>query len=286
VEKTHLKLVAPTTVLGTVAPPRRKTNAQLRPREYLTEAEIERLRKAAGENRHGFRDAAMILFAFRHGFRPSELCALRWDAIDLDHGKIHCNRRKNGAPSVHPLAGVELRTLRRVKRESPPSPFVFVTERGAPFTVGGFRRMIGRLGTRASFRVHPHMLRHACGYKLANDGVDTDRCSTISGIRIFSTRSATPSWRRIASRGSGRIDRLRSVCVKSQAKSGDQAMKNGIWNEAIEAAAQVAEASRDWPIASKIRALKKPDPPMNVDPDTAPPGMDQWIYDHFYKAGG
>jgi integrase len=173
--KAHLKLVVPTTVLGTVAPPRRKTNVELRPREYLTEVEIERLRKAAGENRHGFRDAAMILVAFRHGFRPSELCALRWDAIDLDHGKIHCNRRKNGAPSVHPLAGVELRALRRVKRESPLSPFVFVSERGSPFTVGGFRRMIGRLGAKAqfTFQLHPHMLRHACGYKLANDGVDT-----------------------------------------------------------------------------------------------------------------
>ena len=171
----HERLVASTTVLETVVMPRRKTNAELRPREYLTEAEIDRLRKAAGENRYGFRDAAMILVAFRHGFRPSELCALRWDAIDLDLGRIHCNRRKSGATSVHPLAGVELRALRRVKRESPPSSYVFVSERGAPFTVGGFRRMITRLGAKArfSFQVHPHMLRHACGYKLANDGVDT-----------------------------------------------------------------------------------------------------------------
>ena len=115
----HLKLVAPNTVLGTVPTPRRKPNAELRPREYLTENEIERLRKAAGGNRNGFRDAAMVLVAFRHGLRPSELVTLRWDAIDLDHGKIHCSRRKNGATSVHPLAGIELRALRRVKRESP-----------------------------------------------------------------------------------------------------------------------------------------------------------------------
>ena len=100
---------------------------------------------------------------------------MRWDAIDLDQGKVHCNRRKNGAPSVHPLAGVELRALRRVKRESPESAFVFVSERGAPVTVGGFRRMVTRLGGKAgfTFQVHPHMLRHACGYKLANEGVDT-----------------------------------------------------------------------------------------------------------------
>jgi integrase len=173
VENPHLRLMSPTTVLRTV--PKRKSNIELRPREYLTEAEIERLRKAAGKNRNGFRDATMILVAFRHGFRPSEVCTLRWDQIDVDHGKIHCNRRKNGAPSVHPLSGVELRALRRVKREAPQSPFVFVSERGAPFTVGGFRRLLGRLGVKAgfSFQVHPHMLRHACGYKLANQGVDT-----------------------------------------------------------------------------------------------------------------
>jgi integrase len=173
VENSHLRLVAPTTVLRTV--PRRRPNAELRPREYLTEHEIERLRKAAGENRNGHRDATMILVAFRHGLRASEVCTLRWDQIDLDHGKIHVNRAKNGAPSVHPLSGVELRALRRVKREAPLSPFVFISERGAPFTVGGCRRMIGRLGAKAgfTFRVHPHMLRHACGYKLANDGVDT-----------------------------------------------------------------------------------------------------------------
>jgi type 1 fimbriae regulatory protein FimE len=108
--------------------------------------------------------------------RPaSELVTLRWDAIDLDQGRVHCSRRRNGAASVHPLAGVELRALRRVKRETPASSFVFVSERGASFTVGGFRRMVGRLGAKAgfTFQVHPHMLRHACGYRLANQGVDT-----------------------------------------------------------------------------------------------------------------
>lgn len=174
-ENSHLRLVGPTAILGTVVTPRRKTNAELRAREYLTEEEIERLRRAAGSNRNGHRDATMILVAFRHGLRASELVTLRWDAIDLDQGKVHCNRRKNGAASVHPLTGIELRALRRVKREAPQSPFVFVSERGAPFTVGGFRRMITRLGAKAgfTFQVHPHMLRHACGYKLANDGVDT-----------------------------------------------------------------------------------------------------------------
>jgi site-specific recombinase XerD len=176
VANAHLTLVAPNPVFGTVATPRRKPNAELRPREYLTEAEVERLREAAcSGNRYGHRDETMILIAFRHGLRASELVSLRWDAIELEQGKVHCSRRKNGAASVHPLTGVELRALRRIKQESSPSPYVFVSERGTPFTVGGFRRMVTRLGIKAgfTFQVHPHMLRHACGYKLANDGRDT-----------------------------------------------------------------------------------------------------------------
>ena len=148
----------------------------MRPREYLTEAEVERLRKAAcTRNRNGHRDETMILIAFRHGLRASELVNLRWDAIDLEQGKLHCSRRKNGTASVHPLTDVELRALRRLKQEAPQSRCVFLSERGGAFTVGGFRRMVTRLGVKArfTFQVHPHMLRHACGYKLANDGRDT-----------------------------------------------------------------------------------------------------------------
>jgi integrase len=91
--------------------------------------------RRAGEQmvRQNGRDATMILIAFRHGMRASELCTLRWDNIDLGAGKVHVNRAKNGSPSVHPLAGVELRALRRLRREAPESPFVFVSERDAPF---------------------------------------------------------------------------------------------------------------------------------------------------------
>ena len=173
--KAHLKLVAPTTVLGTVAPPRRKTNAQLRPREYLTEAEIERLRKAAGENRHGFRDAAMILAAFAMGSgRPNSARCGGTRSTSTTARSIATAARTVRRAS-YPLAGVELRALRRVKRSCAAIAVRVRLGRGAPFTVGGFRRMIGRLGAKARFayQVHPHMLRHACGYKLANDGVDT-----------------------------------------------------------------------------------------------------------------
>src|SRR5215468_8217046 len=116
--KSHLKLVSPRTVNWTVTPRRRK-NGELRTREYLTEAEVERLIKAAKTNRYGQRDAAMILMAYRHGLRAAELVDLRWDQVDLGRNAcLHVRRVKNGMPSVHPLQGDEMRALRALKRES------------------------------------------------------------------------------------------------------------------------------------------------------------------------
>ena len=102
----------------------------------------------------------MILIAYRHGLRVSELVALRWDAIDFSHGRLHVNRAKNGSPAVHPISGRELRALRQLKREQEPvSPIIFTSERGAPFTSAGFRKMVMRLGVAAKFKfpVHPHV---------------------------------------------------------------------------------------------------------------------------------
>jgi type 1 fimbriae regulatory protein FimB/type 1 fimbriae regulatory protein FimE len=105
----------------------------VRAREYLTDGEVQKLMKAAGGNRNGHRDATMVLLAYRHGLRPVELVTLRWDAVDFGHGQIHVSRAKNGSPSVHPLSGVELRALRRLKREQDQtSPFIFASERGSP----------------------------------------------------------------------------------------------------------------------------------------------------------
>src|SRR5437660_11411188 len=156
---------APTIQKRTVAG--RLPNANYRTREYLTEKEIERLMKAAGDNRYGHRDATMILLAFRHGLRASELCSLRWEQVDLTHGRLHVTRAKNGIDSVHPLTGSELRALRRLQREQEqPGRYVFMSERGAPMSAVGFRRIITRLGAAAKmpFQIHPHMLRHACGF--------------------------------------------------------------------------------------------------------------------------
>ena len=112
----------------------RKPNADYRPREYLTEAEIERLIEAARKRgRNGLRDGAAILLAYRHGLRAQELCSLRWSQIDLKHGRLHVNRAKGGIESVHPLHGPELRALRPGS-----SPYVFVTEAGTPVTTAWF----------------------------------------------------------------------------------------------------------------------------------------------------
>ena len=177
----HLTVIAPDNEKFTVrsAParlPRRKPNAEYRSREHLTEREVERLIEAMKGNRWGHRDATMVLIAFRHGLRASELVDLRWDQIDLEHAILHVRKLKNGSPATHPLTGKELRALRRLQREqNTKSPFVFASERGTPFTKRGFQAMVERAGEAAGFdmKIHPHMLRHACGFKLANDGVGT-----------------------------------------------------------------------------------------------------------------
>lgn len=157
-------------------PPRKVANATLRPREYLTEKEVERLVVAAkGVGRHGLRDATLILISYRHGLRVSEAVTLRWDMVELDKGRIHVKRLKDGLDSVHPLRAPELRALRKLRREYPDSPYLFVGERGGPITDSSARKIIARAGERAglAFSVHPHMLRHACGFTLANRGHDT-----------------------------------------------------------------------------------------------------------------
>jgi len=183
--KSHLKLVRPATEKRTVMPVRRP-NADLRTREYLTDAEVERLMKTAKGNRWGDRDALMILTAYRHGFRAIELVDLRWDQIDFDRATLAVRRAKKGSPATHPIRGDELRALRRLQRkQQPKSAFVFTSERGSPFTTAGFARMVERAGEAAKlgFKAHPHMLRHACGFALANKGHDTRALQAYLGHR-------------------------------------------------------------------------------------------------------
>jgi type 1 fimbriae regulatory protein FimB/type 1 fimbriae regulatory protein FimE len=184
--KTHSKTVSPAIVKRTVLMPTRPKNADVRTREYLTDDEVRRLAEAARANRHGHRDATMILIAYRHGLRASELTDLRWDQVEFSSATLHVRRVKQGTASTHPILGDELRALRRLQREQDPqSPFVFTSERGTPFTTAGFARMIERAGDEAKFgfKPHPHMLRHACGYALANKGHDTRALQAYLGHR-------------------------------------------------------------------------------------------------------
>lgn len=169
-----------------VALPRRVPNRDRRSREYLTPDEVEKLMASAARlGRHGHRDSALILLAYRHALRVGEIVALRWDQIDLKQGLLHVNRLKNGVASTHPLRGPELRALRRLKRDYPSSAYVFVTERGGPMTADNVRKLIARAGEAAGlpFPVHPHMLRHATGFKLANEGHDTRAIQHYMGHR-------------------------------------------------------------------------------------------------------
>lgn len=181
-ENSPLPPISPTTVNRTVL---RRPNAELRTREHLTTDEMERLIERAGANRQGHRDALMILLAFRHGLRAAEVCDLRWEQVDFKAATLHVRRTKNGTPATHPLTGRELRALRKHQREAQAGAFVFVSERGAPLSAPGFSRMVERAGREAKLgiKVHAHMLRHACGYALANAGHDTRALQAYLGHR-------------------------------------------------------------------------------------------------------
>ena len=157
-------------------PPRRRPNRALRTREFLTPDEVERLLAAAGQRgRYGARDRTLLLLMYRHGLRVSEAVSLRWEQVDLKAGLLHVQRLKHGVPSTHPLRGPELRALRQLRRDWPDGAYLFVSERGGPMTSSNVRKLMASaaLIARLPFPVHPHMLRHSTGYKLANDGHDT-----------------------------------------------------------------------------------------------------------------
>jgi integrase len=145
-------------------------------RKYLTPSEVETLMNYARKrSRYPHRDATMIMVAYRHGLRASEVCDLQWSQVELDQGRMHVRRAKHGTPSVHPMQGDEIRALRKLRRENLESAYVFNTERGGPMSPTTLLHLMQRLGKGAGmpFPVHPHQLRHGAGYKLANAGVDT-----------------------------------------------------------------------------------------------------------------
>ncbi|MFC1610921.1 tyrosine-type recombinase/integrase [Myxococcota bacterium] len=168
--------------------PRKPRNKDVRSREHLTEDEVAKLMAAANRlGRHGHRDSTMIMICYRHGLRVSELVALRWEQVDLKQGYLHVHRGKNGIPSTHPLRGPEIRALRKLHRDYPDTPYVFVTERKSSMTTSAFRKIVARAGenTDIGMPVHPHMLRHSIGFRLANEGQDTRAIQHYLGHRYI-----------------------------------------------------------------------------------------------------
>jgi type 1 fimbriae regulatory protein FimB/type 1 fimbriae regulatory protein FimE len=157
-------------------PPLRKRNAETRSREYLTLAEVKKVRDAArSAGRNGHRDGLMVLMLFRHGLRVAELVAMTWDEIHFDDGTLLVRRVKNGRESRHFLEGDEIRQLKQLQRESLASRFVFCSERDGPLSNRSVHHIVQKAGEVAKlpFSIHPHMLRHAKGFQLAQSGTDT-----------------------------------------------------------------------------------------------------------------
>lgn len=168
-------------------PPRKPRNQDVRGREYLTSEEVDQLRRsAAALGRHGERDATMILVAFRHGLRVSELVGLRWDQVDLGRKTIFVRRLKGSKNGMHDLGRSEVAALKKLsKLDGGKSPFVFRNERGGKLSSSAFFKLLQRAGLNCDppINAHPHMLRHACGFHLINEGHSTRRVQDHLGHR-------------------------------------------------------------------------------------------------------
>lgn len=145
-------------------------------RKHLSAEEVGRLLAAIAGARHEARDRALLFLMFRHGLRVSEACALRLDQVDIEAGQLHVNRLKHGLGTTHPLRPDEARLLKRwlTVRLATEDTHLFLSERGRPLgrrEVGYLVRRYGELA-RIPVPVHPHMLRHACGFALADQGAD------------------------------------------------------------------------------------------------------------------
>ena len=195
----HIRVVAGDT-------PNTVNTSVVRTRRYLTGREVERLIEAARKHgRYGHRDATMILLAYRHGLRASELCDLQWHQVEINTGRLHVRRSKKSTPSVHPMQGDEIRALRRLQREQEASPYVFTSERGGPMSAKTSARCSS---ASAGAPVCPSASsRTCCGTPAAMHWqmpvTIRGRYRRGLGTRTFNTRYATRSWRPTASRTSG-----------------------------------------------------------------------------------
>jgi type 1 fimbriae regulatory protein FimB/type 1 fimbriae regulatory protein FimE len=175
------------TAMAGSGPPRKPKNRDVRGREYLTADEVDRLRRAARTvGRYPDRDEGLILLGFRHGFRVSELVDVRWDQVDLERKTIYCRRLKGSKNGTHDLGRAEVTILRRLfKANGGRSAFVFANERGGKLSRWAVDKILRRAGSLCdpAIVVHPHMLRHAIGFHLINEGHSTRRVQDHLGHR-------------------------------------------------------------------------------------------------------
>ncbi|MEO1282917.1 MAG: tyrosine-type recombinase/integrase [Pseudomonadota bacterium] len=150
-------------------------DAHARPKvDYLTENEVMKLVAGARASRNAERDQLPIFMLFRHGYRESELIMTRRNWIDLQKAVIWIERLKRGMSRYHPLAGDELRRMRKYLRSREDDlPWLFVSERCQPLSPRSVRRIVADAAKTANLQhVHPHMLRHSCGFHLRERGHD------------------------------------------------------------------------------------------------------------------
>jgi integrase len=168
-------------------PPNKPKNKARRAREYLTPEEVAHLIDSARAlGRHGVRDAALILMAYRHALRVGEIVSLRWGQINMSEKKLQVIRLKSGKPSVHSLDADEIDALTNLRLHGAADcEFVFRSERGGPLGNRSVHVIVARAGRMAGvdFSVHPHMLRHSMGYQLAARGVDVETIRAYLGHR-------------------------------------------------------------------------------------------------------
>lgn len=148
-------------------------------RKHLVLNEIDKLIAATKGSRNEARDRCLLLLMFRHGLRVSEACGLRLSQVDIESRVLHVARLKKGLSTTHPLRLDEVRAIKAWlgdrKKKSPDTDAFFVSERRTPLNRKTAWVAIRAYGEKAGLSVaaHPHMLRHACGFALADQGADT-----------------------------------------------------------------------------------------------------------------